>query len=913
MPDESGRHLRRISKNPNFFNRLSGISQDGHPKSPTAIALGSFDFGLQDAVPTTPNIASQALHFSLEYQVLRQNSSSSEDSSNSIGGCDRWRSRHSTDTTRPLVQARVSGSARAAACKEQVQNGAQNAALDKIYLSSSSDSRSSSSTSSLRQPSASSDTSSDLPLYIPHRRRSLLETPGVARRPEKPKIINNTEPPHRPELRSFQPYRPQQAPGGESRGSLDIATGKQTHERLHTPPETAYKQLGSIEFGSLRITNGSPLSMRRGQVNSLAALDILNSTKATSKLSTVTSTPRTPTYVDTKSLRIVSPDEPAFDACPGPSVHDPVPEPEGDQPDNFQRGKEATSRGSKMESMSARNSRFPSVIDDDQLKLVRRQTSKRVTGDDGSSIYSIPDSGLASANTPSDDALKHQSANTDSGYGSNFSFFSLRNLVRQSRKSTVDSPTTATAATNNFSHKRSASEGTAASQPQTPSRRRRKLKKQSKKSISTPQHQQLPQPPSSIPQVPSRSQTLYDSVGREKPASSIQRSMSEKRHQGRGRFWSKSEGGIPRMSQFDERTAIPPVPRQMQRSFKDHTNRHPTGAEPVSILSDRTRRTPRTHVSFDNLPDEAMYERPVAGQQLRRRQTFDSKPLPIPQPEMPRRRTPVRVDPPMRAVFDPRVTYPGQMQPRNREDTEPPMKGRPSTMASNGESLRRNENYSSYNTEPRRRDVYEHRQEVEKRRREEDRRQEGEDRRQHSPDSPYVSPLSDDDPDLFPWPFPPTRKTEPVAEVSPAREPVSLRHSKSMPSIRNGDDRQLRTPAPISVHSRRAHEAAARNMVMSTMPQQAPPPPPIPALPLMYPPQPAPQPAPVVPSRELALEGWPEPPSFESNDRDGDLPPIVYRNGTRRGSEVSSAVWRPPYRILHSYYSPAYRNAPIWG
>ncbi|KAL1848158.1 hypothetical protein Daus18300_013691 [Diaporthe australafricana] len=42
-------------------------------------------------------------------------------------------------------------------------------------------------------------------------------------------------------------------------------------------------------------------------------------------------------------------------------------------------------------------------------------------------------------------------------------------------------------------------------------------------------------------------------------------------------------------------------------------------------------------------------------------------------------------------------------------------------------------------------------------------------------------------------------------------------------------------------------------------------------------------------------------------------PPSVHRRNLSTGSGPQHAMGNPPYRILHSYNSPAYRNAPIWG
>lgn len=42
-------------------------------------------------------------------------------------------------------------------------------------------------------------------------------------------------------------------------------------------------------------------------------------------------------------------------------------------------------------------------------------------------------------------------------------------------------------------------------------------------------------------------------------------------------------------------------------------------------------------------------------------------------------------------------------------------------------------------------------------------------------------------------------------------------------------------------------------------------------------------------------------------------PPSVHRRNFSAGSGPQHSMGNPPYRILHSYNSPAYKNAPIWG
>lgn len=99
-------------------------------------------------------------------------------------------------------------------------------------------------------------TTSDISLYAPVRRRSLIRTPGVATRapclPELARLSSsnlnsaalhsrNTSFDHGPDVLSVLPRLPE--PG---------------HARAKTPSRYDYRQLGDMEFGSLRITNGAP-------------------------------------------------------------------------------------------------------------------------------------------------------------------------------------------------------------------------------------------------------------------------------------------------------------------------------------------------------------------------------------------------------------------------------------------------------------------------------------------------------------------------------------------------------------------------------------------------------------------------------------------------------------------------------
>ena len=104
-------------------------------------------------------------------------------------------------------------------------------------------------------------TNSDMSLYAPMRRRSIIQTPGVATR------ASNTEPvlslSKKSSFRHSQPVTPSQSrknsmDEGMRIFSLPPRLTDSEEARAVTPCDSEYKQLGSIKFGSLRITNGAP-------------------------------------------------------------------------------------------------------------------------------------------------------------------------------------------------------------------------------------------------------------------------------------------------------------------------------------------------------------------------------------------------------------------------------------------------------------------------------------------------------------------------------------------------------------------------------------------------------------------------------------------------------------------------------
>ncbi|UKZ71546.1 uncharacterized protein TrAtP1_012500 [Trichoderma atroviride] len=105
-------------------------------------------------------------------------------------------------------------------------------------------------------------TTSDLSFYAPMRRRSVIQTPGVATRPRRGDMLSV---PDRSSSRKSQPVFGDDpfTFQSSSKASKHISMppiGFAPLERAATPRESDYKQLGGMKFGSLKIMNGSPPS-----------------------------------------------------------------------------------------------------------------------------------------------------------------------------------------------------------------------------------------------------------------------------------------------------------------------------------------------------------------------------------------------------------------------------------------------------------------------------------------------------------------------------------------------------------------------------------------------------------------------------------------------------------------------------
>lgn len=869
--DLGSAYRRRLSEHQTTSNWVHIAGENDYGGVPTTPLSGAYH-AQDDAIPTVANSALLQSQSLSSIQWTKNSSSLGHDLS-APAGCYKSRpSRHSTDVFHPLRSAPVSGSARAASLKENegLGNDAENKRLDDRYFSSPPALSSSSSTESWRTLSSDSDASRELPHYIPYRRRSLQQIPGLATRPKKSKsniAARRAKPPTSPAHHSYSLSVQAEA---DPAPLLSTPAQHGGLDDLSNSTEVGYKQLGSIRFGSLRITNGSPLSMRRGEVNMHEAADLDGDIHDN----------QTSSGDAANSQHILPPESLATEIQNDSNLTAQLLADSSDAlPQEFSNSMHAgeTVRGRRgrfsgdgsRTSVETIRARIPSIIDDEQLKLIRRQ-STRVTTDDSSSVYSdnfIPV-------MISEDIVQHKPANNDNSNGPHLSFQSFRSLIRQNRVKSYLQANTKAAFVEKSLHQRTASDQGSAPKAtaRSPSRSRRKLAKK--------------QPRATSPPASSSSQAEPHTRDAPKP-SPLPRRTSKGRsvgEQDKGHASGKSDGQVSqwRLSGREEHPA-PRVARRKEHSHRDHPEGYRPYYERVPILLDRTSATPRAHVSFQgDVPNQL--NGPIRIEQLRKSQTAEFKPLPTPKPELPQRRKPVKIPEPVPIGFGNRSSHENSMEARIRQDVHPPRSQLQSHTMS--QAAQKYGPYQDDDDEP----------------------------QLFSPnnDSPFVSPLSDEDEDL--WPLA-TRDTSRSTANRPssstqAREVSPIRHAVSLPSIRDDPARSLRTPAPISTHSRRALELAERWQEQQQIQQQRQPARASleqPRLPTFYERDPSQR-----PTTAGGIDEYDASP-FLFVERDTSLPPIVYRNGVRRGSEISTAMWRPPYRVLHSYYSPAYRNAPIWG
>lgn len=844
-------------------------------------------------VPTMPSFP--LLSKKLPKSQLSKNNASHGHGHSAGCECREGRpSRRSTDALNPPRQVPVlENTEGTVTIGNRCLNNEERAIIGIRYFPSKPESSSSSSTESSRtQSTGSSDTSPNLPLYVPYRRRSWLQYPGLATRPAAVTDKATDSIANRPEPRVIQPYSPPQPVKYDACPPPSVPTQNQIPERLVNTPELFFKQLGSIEFGSLKIMNGSPLSMQSGVRNANAKADHWDTITPAKTVSTAAVGKAPITHIQLKTPHTTI-------------VPDFTPK---DRPEAAARAHKHRTMGIRQALKTSKShnaikptqapepepepattgtvqSRMPSVIGDEQLKLVRRRRNTRKTDDDASSIYSM--AGGDAAIPP--DIPQHKRVGSEVAQGS---FQSFRNFFRH-KKSKSDLKISAKPSQQSSFHRRSKSEQGRGENTRTRSASRgtRKLQKKNPSTAAATMTQLPPLPPPPPPDQAASPARGHVGTPNEHRSQSRGHTVFDDQIISKGQTPSKSDGGIPGHG-YNRNIlyGIPPIPSRIEQRLQAR----PTDYEPIAdsvshvppvlpvpyvaimpstppILSPitRARYIPRVRksVSLDELPREI--QMPTRGRQIRRQpEGYHFKPLPIPKPDLPQRRTPIRVTP---LDFDSRHSH--LEPPQNKHSVYPIM---PWQISPQTESPM--DDYGGDDDH----EFYMYSQD----------------------DRPFVSPLSDEDHEF--WLVKARDMSPRRASVPKLRESSPLHHANSLPSRKDAQGRPLRTPAPISSHSRRARGSTARQ-------------------PLSWTPSHGPQPqhyeeSQTYPSRSPSEDNGaggsvgPEPAvdTFDAAPNDGQYPP-VYRHGTRRGGEARSNLWQPPYRILHSYYSPAYRNAPIWG
>ncbi|EEY15548.1 conserved hypothetical protein [Verticillium alfalfae VaMs.102] len=158
---------------------------------------------------------------------------------------------------------------------------------------------------------------SNVSLYAPARRRSVIQTPGVATRKPGDSSVSRKS--------SFRHSHPPTPVGGRSRRGSYVAEAEVVRvismpppriiavdevERVETPSELDYRQLGAMKHGSLRITNGaaSPAPSIDGDLPHDNAFDRAQECEIPMAVQTPKQTlaPITTTFINRKTVSSVS-------------------------------------------------------------------------------------------------------------------------------------------------------------------------------------------------------------------------------------------------------------------------------------------------------------------------------------------------------------------------------------------------------------------------------------------------------------------------------------------------------------------------------------------------------------------------------------------------------------------------------
>ncbi|KAK3310742.1 uncharacterized protein B0T15DRAFT_47907 [Chaetomium strumarium] len=269
--------------------------------------------------------------------------------------------------------------------------------------------------------------SSDVSLYMPVRRRSIIQTPGVATR-----LVSAHDLPQSSQLnfRHSHPPTPslsrQQSVESYRSGIMSLPPRVQDAEsgaRVDTPCEDHYLSIGAFKLGSLRITNGSPSPISpgidgnrgdggAGEGNVLSE-DGYFSGKAGEQYG-ITTSPATQLPVQ----------------CPLSPSASPVIRPQPTSPE-LQTTSKATAQEDELFDDEKELEYSSSEVLDVRLDHNAKPPHQQAKCDVDSSI-SRTDSGFVSTTSPSSESPHKSLTKADSGYSSNVSLRSVQTKVQTS-------------------------------------------------------------------------------------------------------------------------------------------------------------------------------------------------------------------------------------------------------------------------------------------------------------------------------------------------------------------------------------------------------------------------------------------------------------------------------------------------
>ncbi|EQK98431.1 hypothetical protein OCS_05855 [Ophiocordyceps sinensis CO18] len=266
--------------------------------------------------------------------------------------------------------------------------------------------------------------------YVPMRRRSIIQTPGVATR-----VAKDHPPLPTKSVSQISRLAPTAGPSSASSISSDDyfvfltgSTGPDLQERCVTPCDADYRQLGGIKFGTLRVINVSPIPSPASHNSDWTQLESppVTSTQA----SLVTEELAWPlefhiSHSDTSPITIPNQNTPRSPPRGGPGTGDRQTSPGSDDETAWSKGP------SDVEWYSYTS---PEVLD-----VQTQPCTKSRPKDKGSRHSSKRDSvgsesGFVSSTTSSRQSSQRTLSKVDSGYSSNFSLRSIRSNSFRSRR-----------------------------------------------------------------------------------------------------------------------------------------------------------------------------------------------------------------------------------------------------------------------------------------------------------------------------------------------------------------------------------------------------------------------------------------------------------------------------------------------